>query len=318
MAVRYETPPEYPVRLHIQTISYCNAHCLFCAYPAVADTVSHGIMEDEVYTKIIDEASHYQPKRISLLLMNEPLLDRKLPERILYAKQKLGGETEVTITSNGSLLTPKIISRLIDSGLDRIKISIQGITKDTYERIMGLSYERTFKGINLLVDTLKRRKVSRPKVVLSMVNVGHNEDEIRKYKRYWRRKGIKATTVAFENKGGNIKEDIALHPFGLQSMERCYRFNRCAYILYNGDVIPCCADWSRTVVLGNVKEMTLKEIWHGEKLNAIRNNFLTENHALLPGICRSCKVTRLRRRSHRSLAGIYQKIASYFQDQRRA
>ena len=317
MAERYDTPPAYPVRLHIQTISYCNAHCLFCAYPEVAGRISHGIMEDAVYAKIIDEAVQYQPRRISLLLMNEPLLDRKLPDRVRYAKQKLGDATEVTITSNGSLLTPRIINRLIDSGLDRIKISIQGITKDTYERVMGLKYDRTFTGISLLVDTLKKRKASRPKVVLSMVNVGHNEDEIKKYKRHWRRKGIKATTVAFENKGGNIKEDIELHPFGLQAMERCYRFNRCAYILFNGDVIPCCADWARTVVLGNVKEQSLRNIWHGEKLNAIRNNFREGNHVLLPEICRSCKVTRLRRRSHRSLSGIYQKIASYFQDQRR-
>jgi len=284
MAVRYETPPEYPVRLHIQTISYCNAHCLFCAYPEVAGRVSHGIMEDAVYTKIIDEAAQYHPKRISLLLMNEPLLDRKLPERIRYAKQRLGGETEVTITSNGSLLTPKIIDRLIDSGLDRIKISIQGLTKDTYEQIMGLNYERTFQGINRLVDTLKQRKASQPKVVLSMVNVGHNEDEIRKYKRHWRRKGIKATTVAFENKGGNIKEDISLHPFGLQTMERCYRFNRCAYILYNGDVIPCCADWARTVVLGNVKEKSLREIWHGDRYQEFRAKYVT---AEIPE-CRDC------------------------------
>ena len=59
-------------------------------------------------------------------------------------------------------------------------------------------------------------------------------------------------------------------------------------------------------------------MYHGEKLNAIRDNFRAGNHAQLPEICRSCKVTRLRRRSHRSLSGIYQKIASYFQDQRRA
>jgi len=51
MAERYETPPEYPVRLHIQTISYCNAHCLFCAYPAVADTIFHGIMEMQFIRK---------------------------------------------------------------------------------------------------------------------------------------------------------------------------------------------------------------------------------------------------------------------------
>jgi len=113
MAVRYEIPPEYPDRLSIQTISYCNASCLFCAYPAVKNKVTHGIMEEEVYRKIIDEASHYNPKRVSLLLMNEPLLDKKLPERIAYAKEKLSEGTEVTITSNGSMLTPGIISKLI-------------------------------------------------------------------------------------------------------------------------------------------------------------------------------------------------------------
>ena len=69
MAVRYETPPPYQDRLHIQTISYCNASCLFCAYPAVKDRITHGIMEDGVYKKIIDEASHYNPKRVALLLI---------------------------------------------------------------------------------------------------------------------------------------------------------------------------------------------------------------------------------------------------------
>jgi len=318
LAERYETPPEFPERLHIQTISYCNAKCLFCAYPRVTDRITHGIMEDGVYKKIIDECALYKPKRVALLLMNEPLLDRKLPERIAYAKDKLGKETEVTITSNGSILTPKIVNRLIDSGLDRIKISIQGLTKDTYEKIMGLSYERTFGGIHLLSNILKERKAHRPKVVLSMVNVGHNEDEIRRYKHYWRKKGIKATSVAFENKGGNIEESVELAPFGMQARKKCYRFNRCAYIVYNGDVILCCADWSRSVILGNVKEKSLKEIWHGERLNEIRKNFLNGNFEGLPEICRNCKKTRLGMRSHRNLKGIYQKCLSYFQDQRKS
>ena len=316
MAVNYETPPDFPERLHIQTISYCNATCLFCAYPRIVNTVSHGIMEDAVYQKIIDEAALYQPKRISLLLMNEPLLDKKLPERIAYAKQKLGDSTEITITSNGSLLTQKIIDKLIDAGLDRIKISIQGLTKDTYEEIMGLNYQRTFEGIERLIDTLEQRKAQKPKVVLSMVSVGQNEDEIRKYKRYWRKRGVKATTVAYENKGGNIEDNVELHPFGLEHRQRCYRFNRCAYIIYNGDVILCCSDWTRSVVLGNVKEKSIKELFHSERLNEIRNNFRAGTHSALPPVCQNCKKTRLPRSSHRTLKGIYQKFLGYFQDQR--
>lgn len=316
MAVNYETPPDFPERLHIQTISYCNAHCLFCAYPRIIDKVSHGIMEDAVYKKIIDEAALYQPKRISLLLMNEPLLDKKLPERIAYAKQHLGDQTEITITSNGSLLTQKIIDRLIDAGLDRIKISIQGLTRDTYEEIMGLNYHRTFEGIDRLIETIERRNRKKPKVVLSMVSVGQNEDEIRKYKRYWRRRGIKATTVAYENKGGNVEENIELHPFGLEQRKQCYRFNRCAYFIYNGDAILCCSDWTRSVVLGNIKSNTIRELFHCKQLNSIREHFRTGNYSALPPVCQNCKKTRLPKSSHRSFKGIYQKFLSYFQDQR--
>ncbi len=317
MAINYETPPDFPERLHIQTISYCNAKCLFCAYPYIVDKVSHGIMEDAVYQKIIDEAAQYQPKRISLLLMNEPLLDKKLPDRIAFAKQKLGNGTEITITTNGSLLTQNIIDRLIDAGLDRIKISIQGLTRETYEKIMGLDYRRTVEGIERLINTLQQRNLQKPKIVLSMVSVGHNEDEIRKYKRYWRKRGIKATTVAYENKGGNIEDNVELHPFGLEQRQRCYRFNRCAYIIYNGDVILCCSDWARSVVLGNVREQSIKEIFHCKRLNEIRNNFRTGAYHSLPPVCQNCKKTRLPKSSHRTLKGIYQKFLGFFQDQRR-
>jgi MoaA/NifB/PqqE/SkfB family radical SAM enzyme len=316
VATNYETPPDFPERLHIQTISYCNAKCLFCAYRRVAGRVSHGIMEDAVYQKIIDEAAQYGPKRIALLLMNEPLLDKKLPERIAYAKKKLGDATEITITSNGSLLTQKIIDRLIDAGLDRIKISIQGLTKETYEEIMGLSYQRTFEGIDRLIETMQQRKVRKPRLVLSMVSVGQNEDEIRKYKRYWRKRGVKATTVAYENKGGNIEDNIELHPCGLEQRKQCYRFNRCAYIIYNGDAILCCSDWTRSVVLGNVREKSIKELFHSEQLNEIRKNFRAGAYGALPPVCQNCKKTRLPKSSHRSVKGIYQKFLSYFQDQR--
>jgi len=310
MAAKYENPPEFPDRLHIQTISYCNARCLFCAYPQVKDRLSHGIMRDDVYTRIIDEASQYPPKRIALLLMNEPLLDRKLPERIAYAKKKLGDATEVTITSNGSILTPKVVDRLIDSGLDRIKISVEGLTKETYERVMGIDFQRTMDGINRLIETQRAGTQKKPRLVLSMVNIGLNEKELRRYKSFWKKRGVKATFVAFENKGGNVQENEELHPFGLTAFKRCYRFNRCAYILYNGDLIPCCADWTRSFVIGNVNEKPIKDIWHGEKINSLRSHFKNGNHDLLPAICQKCKRTKFAARSHRNLSGIYQRCLS--------
>jgi MoaA/NifB/PqqE/SkfB family radical SAM enzyme len=312
MAANYDVPPVFPERLHIQTISYCNARCVFCAYPQVKNTISHGIMDDALYARIIDEAAPYRLKRVALLLMNEPLLDRKLPERIAYAKQKMGAATEVTITSNGSILTPKIVERLLDSGLDRIKISVEGLTRETYERVMGLDFQRTMDGINRLIEARHSRAAAAPKLVLSMVNIGLNEQELRRYKRYWKQRGVKATFVAFENKGGNVRDDESLHPFGLTPFKRCYRFNRCAYILYNGDMIPCCADWSRTVVLGNVRDSSIRDLFHGETLTAMREHFRQGAYDRLPLMCRNCKRTKLASRSHRSLTGLYQRCLSMF------
>jgi MoaA/NifB/PqqE/SkfB family radical SAM enzyme len=227
----------------------------------------------------------------------------------------MGDATEVTITSNGSILTQTIVERLLDSGLDRIKISVEGLTRETYERVMGLNFQRTMDGINRLIETRHARALDRPKLVLSMVNIGLNEQELRRYKRYWKRRGVKATFVAFENKGGNVREDEALHPFGLTPFKRCYRFNRCAYILYNGDMIPCCADWSRTVVLGNVRSSSIRALFHGETLTAMREHFRRGEYDKLPLICRSCKRTKLAARSHRSLSGLYQRFVSMFSRQ---
>ena len=92
--------------------------------------------------------------------------------------------------------------------------------------------------------------------------------------------------------------------------KRCYRFNRCAYILYNGDMIPCCADWSRSYIVGNVCEQTIKQVWDGERLGALRENFRSGNYAQLPEMCRNCKRTNLAARSHRNLTGLYQRCLS--------
>jgi len=289
-ARRNYTVPEFPDRLHIQTHSWCNAACIFCPYAEISQKLPMGRMRWDLYTKIIDEASQYDLQRCSLLLMNEPLLDHDLPRKIRYAKEKLPERTEVMITSNGSVLWNKKIDALIDSGLDRIKISIQGLNPHIYEHTMGrLKYQRTIEGVQRLIRAVKKSKNRKPRVVLSIVATGSNKKEVRRFKRYWRMRGVKATSVIFENKAGNVDlQGGELAPSGLSSVKTCFRPFRTCYILWNGDVISCCSDWSRTVTLGNAAHQDIREIWHGERSNDLRKAIRAWDLQNLPMICRAC------------------------------
>ena len=65
-----------------------------------------------------------------------------------------------------------------------------------------------------------------------------------------------------------------------------------------------------------MKEQSIKEIFHSERLNDIRKNFRSGTYGALPPVCQNCKKTRLPKSSHRTLRGMYQKFLGYFQDQR--
>jgi len=283
--------PDFPDRLHIQTQSYCNAACTFCPYPFTSKVLPMGTMSWELYRKIIDEASQYDVQRCALLLMNEPLLDRDLPARIKYAKERFPERTEVMITSNGSVLTDEKIRGLIDSGLDRIKISIQGLDPEVYRETMGgLKYDKTIAGVKKLIKAVRASPNRRPKVVLSIVATGTNEREVRRFKLHWRLRGVKATSVVFENKAGNVRMKSPmgqLSPQGLRPFKSCFRPFRTFYVLWNGDVIPCCADWGKKLVLGNVAEKSIREIWHGEAATRLRESIRRWDDSL-PGICKAC------------------------------
>ncbi len=306
--------PGFPRRIQIQTQSGCNARCIFCPNKYLYNKLEHGKMTEELFRKIIDEiAKEEGVERVSLYLMNEPTLDRTLPEKVAYAKSKLKKNVEVAIDTNGSGLTQEMIDGLIDAGLDRLLVSIQGFSKETYEKIMvGLNYEKTMENMERLIETVKRKGAKKPKIIVSMVTCGINEHEVRKFKKFWRSKGVKAASSVVKNRGGLIEESKELFPYGLKGRVSCARPFRDAVILYNGDMPLCCMDWERRVILGNVLKSSIKEVWLGDRLQKIRECFNAGRLEELPDICKNCKDSELPHRHHRNLRGIIEYIASKF------
>ncbi|MCD6080942.1 MAG: radical SAM protein, partial [Candidatus Omnitrophica bacterium] len=139
----------------IQTVSGCNASCKFCPYPYIREHIPFCKMDNNTFRKIIDECSHHKNIKVIMpYLMNEPLLDRNLPEKIGYIKAKVPW-AKVHILTNGSLLDKEFALSLIKSGIDWIGFSFHGIYPHTIEEVMGVDYQVTLNNILNFIETAK-------------------------------------------------------------------------------------------------------------------------------------------------------------------
>ncbi|UCF93322.1 MAG: SPASM domain-containing protein [Desulfobacterales bacterium] len=303
---------QFPKRINIQTQSGCNSKCVFCPSPQVTGKIPMGRMDWDLFKKIVDECARHEMERINPYSQNEPLLDKEIAKRVAYIKDKCGERVTALIVSNGSLLTEKVMNDFIDVGLDRLKISLQGLTRATYQSVMvNLKHDQVYANVAQAIQILKRRNARKPRLSVSTVTTAFNEREIRQWKRYWHRKGIRATAAPCENRGGNIAPDEQLYPYGLVANIGCKRPRTEAVVVYNGDVVLCCVDWWRTVRLGNLREQSLEEIWNGAEVTGIRRAHAQGDVALLPEICRNCRISDLAARQHIRLRGLHQRFIAF-------
>jgi len=283
-------PGASPRRVQIQTQSGCNGRCVFCPNEDVLRSgLAQGRMSPALFHKIIDELAASPPSRVSLYLMNEPLLDLRLPEFVRYVAERIPASTTL-VTSNGTQLTEDMGAALIDAGLKRLKVSVQSLDPETNRELMGpwCDSEKVVGNV-LAFKRLLKEKRSKLDLRVSMLVTKLNQDEIEDTRRFWRGHGIRLVTSALENRGGNIEAAEDLNPHEMACYHcSCVRPSREMCILWNGDVVLCCVDWWRTVIVGNVEKQSIGEVWKGEDLEVIRSALRENNEILMPTICSEC------------------------------
>ena len=278
--------PAFPSAIQIQTTSLCNASCIFCGWKNTRKSLPQGQMEESLFRKIADECGRNFVTRISPYLMNEPLIDKDLPRRIAYLSKRVKPWTKIKLSTNGALLTPEVSERLIDAGLRRLWVSVQGYSQETYGQSMSLDLKSVLNNIDVFLEMKKRRKAKLPKLLITTLRTKIVEHELEEAARYWAMRGVEWRLHNPDNRSG---EDISnLSTQKIEFRRRCDLFLKQAYILYNGDMILCCHDWGRTVVLGNVAESSIKEIWNSKKYLDLIREYQAGDFSNL-AICRNCR-----------------------------
>jgi MoaA/NifB/PqqE/SkfB family radical SAM enzyme len=259
---KFEDYLRFPVYYEIETVNACNATCAMCT---VNDWGKHRnpFMSDEMFKKIADELIESKDivRTINLSRDGEPLLDKKLEEKITYLKES--GIKHITFSTNASILNNKRTLALLKSGLDEIMFSIDGLKKETFEKIRaGLCFEKIVDNVLNFIK-LRNETSSSVKIRVRMVLQEENVAEVEEWGKYWRGFLREPDSVYAKNIhgwGNQMEGYVALQEFK-RIVQPCTSPFSTMIIRYNGDVTICPLDFAFKYCNGNVEGQSIRDIW---------------------------------------------------------
>lgn len=276
--------PSFPRTVEFQTLSVCNAKCVFCPHALSPELIPHGRMEDGLIEKIAAECGRHLVGHINPYLTNEPLMDKRMPDilRLLRAKNPL---SKTKINSNAQLLDKDMSRRVLDSGLSQIWFSVNGYSPESYRASMNLDFSTTMRNIDAFLALKRQSGRKRPGVRVTTIHTTLVAHELEGAKRYWAERDVRFSIHHMDNRAGDEVRNIA--PVEHVRKPDCDLFLKQAYIVENGDMILCCHDWRRSVVLGNVAETSIKAVWNSQAFLDRIYEYYAGNFANIE-ICRNC------------------------------
>ncbi|MFZ5517064.1 MAG: radical SAM/SPASM domain-containing protein [Candidatus Zhuqueibacterota bacterium] len=277
-----------PDKVYAESTNACNADCVMCNRHKM--TRKTGVMEYALFKDIAGQCASLGVKEMRFHNFGEPMMDRLLAEKVRYAKKKGIGAT--ALYSNGSLLNRTMADKLIESGLDRLFISFDGGTRETYERIrVKLNYDDVSENIERFMALRNRKERQQPAVELVLLPVHDDPADVQRFREKWEGKVDSVRVSRLHDFAGQNGNGSATQPETLAVP--CYMLWKSMFILWNGDVSLCCLDFDGKYILGNVRKSSLEDIWRGEKFNTVRRRHATGELSEL-ALCRQCHINHVR------------------------
>jgi radical SAM protein with 4Fe4S-binding SPASM domain len=264
-----------PYRVWVEPTSKCNLKCPMCPNKSL-DKSQLGIMDPGLFGKIIDQIAPYVHD-MNIHHRGESLLHPDLASMIAYATER---GIMVKLHTNATLLDDEKSYQLVQSGLNLISFSFDGLDAETYERCRkGASFHDTVGNIRNFLKIKKKLDSSKPFAILEMMDLSGVD------KRYTLR-GKKEFVSRFDhlpldrfvvkkphNFGGNVRLTPADDP-SLRPLTPCTILWHSLVVLWNGEVVPCPQDFFGQMVLGSVREEKLVDIFNTPELIELRKNML--------------------------------------------
>lgn len=288
-----------PVSIAFEPTTSCNLRCPECPSGLRSFTRPTGMLSDDLFKRSIDELS----PTLSYLIFyfqGEPYLNPRFLDLVKYASQK---NIYTATSTNAHYLNDENARRTIESGLDRLIISIDGTTQETYEQYrIGGNLEKVLEGTRNLIRWKKKLKSKTPHTIFQFLVVKPNEHQIDEVKKLARELGVDEvgfkTAQVYDYENGNplipnnekysrySKTSDGKYKIKNEWDNHCWKLWHSSVITWDGTVVPCCFDKDATHRLGELKTNSFHEIWNNEAYRNFRASVLRSRSEI--DICRNC------------------------------
>lgn len=288
-----------PISIALEPTTACNLSCPQCPSGLKKFSRPTGNLKDEMYKQIINEVS---PKTafLTLYFQGEPYINPLFFDMVRFARQK---KMYTSTSTNAHFLTDDLAKKTVESGLNRLIISIDGIDQQTYEQYrVGGKLDKVIKGTENLVKWKKKLNSKFPVIIMQFIAFKNNEHQIHEVKKLGKQLGVNEVAIKtaqiydFENDSQWIPENDKLARYKKidgqtiiknKLANKCSRIWKSTVITWDGRVIPCCFDKDAEHMLGNINATSgFDEIWNNSNYKKFRKSILHSRKS--QDICRNC------------------------------
>jgi MoaA/NifB/PqqE/SkfB family radical SAM enzyme len=288
-----------PITISFEPTTACNLRCPECPSGLRQFSRETGNLKDDFFRETIDQL-HRHLSYLIFYFQGEPYINPKFLDMVDYASQK--GIYTITST-NGHFLNDENARKTIESGLDRLIISVDGTTQDVYQkyRVEG-KLETVLQGARNVVKWKKLLKSSTPHIIFQFLVVRPNEHQIKDVFQLAKEIGIDEvklkTAQVYDYKNGNdlIPTIGKYSRYALQKdgsyrvknelLNHCWKLWHACVITWDGLVVPCCFDKDALHRLGDLKSKKFVDVWQGEEYQFFRKKLLNGRQEI--DICTNC------------------------------
>jgi radical SAM protein with 4Fe4S-binding SPASM domain len=257
-----------------------------CPYPDLAERLPMGRMDWGLYEKIVDDFGDICRRKgfsgkFGFCVMGEPFIERDIARYVRKAREH---PFRLNFTTNGALMTPDIVDSLIAAGYSgSFNVSCHGISEDTVKRVMGLDAGLILQNVDYLLSRYPKDRVE-----VTAIAQNWPRGEAARVRKYWRERGVRLRSPLAGSRAGLIESGARA---SIAALAGC-RAKRPLYhmaVAFNGDVVLCCNDMARRVVVGNLREQGIEEVWNSELFRMHVEMVYGNLEAPADYICRSCE-----------------------------
>lgn len=290
-------PMDTPLAVSFEASSFCNLKCSYCIHGIKTKPFVQKFMDFDVFKRSVDSLNCFPQKikRIMFSLNGEPTTNRQLPEMVRYIKEKEAAK-EVTVFTNGILLTPDYGERLIGAGLDVLRVSIQGLSDERYLELCGVKtdYQEIVNNISHFFN-YKEKNGFACHVFIKIVDQSFSDEESEQ--KFYADFGDICDQISVEtivpmrlevdydnqvvNTEKNMLEQEAVHS------DVCAQPFYSMYVHSDNRVTPCCIAEAGQLTIGDAEKQSLFDIWHSKELTSVRKKQLLKKRSE-DSSCREC------------------------------